>query len=233
MLPGMDGTGLLFRGFLRALGDEVNPVVVSYPPDKPLTYHQLEEFVRPKLPAHGPYVVLGESFSGPVAISIAARNPPGLVGLVLCCTFVRSPLQAGASFAWLSSFFDPRLVPIALASRAIFGRFSSRRLAVQLKRAIGRVAPAVFRARLREVLAADVRAEMSKVAVPVLYLRGTGDRLVPSNAPEQVRELCPRARVVEIDAPHGVLQSQPAAASALVRRFIGEIAGTSISASST
>jgi pimeloyl-ACP methyl ester carboxylesterase len=224
LLPGMDGTGLLFAAFLKALGDSVNPLVVSFPPDKPLTYHQLEEFVRPKLPANGPWMLLGESFSGPVAIALAARNPPGLAGLLLCCTFVRSPLPPGVPFAWLSSFFDPRVVPMAIVSRIVYGHFSTSRLAAQLKRAIERVAPAVFRARLREVLDADVRAEMSKVAVPVLYLRGSGDPLVSAGAGEQVRELCPRTRVVEIDAPHGVLQSHPVEASVEVRRFIDEIA---------
>ena len=39
----MDGTGLLLANFLKALGDVVHPVVMSYPPDKPLTYHQLEK----------------------------------------------------------------------------------------------------------------------------------------------------------------------------------------------
>ena len=52
---------------------------------------------------------------------------------------------------------------------------------------------------------------------------------MPSGAGEQVRELCPRTRVVEIDAPHGVLQTRPGEASAHVLRFIDEIVRVSFS----
>ena len=34
----------------------------------------------------GDFVVVGESFSGPLALLLAARSPPGLRGVVLCAT---------------------------------------------------------------------------------------------------------------------------------------------------
>lgn len=91
LLPGMDGTGGLFSEFLEALGPGLHPIVVPYPPDQPLDYSQLESIVRSRLPSDQPFVLLAESFSGPIAISIAASAPRGLLGLVLCCSFARSP----------------------------------------------------------------------------------------------------------------------------------------------
>ena len=86
----MDGTGYLFEPFIAALGSEFQIVRVAYPNADALGYSELEAIARAALPA-GPYVLLGESFSGPIAISLAASAPDQLKGLVLCCTFARNP----------------------------------------------------------------------------------------------------------------------------------------------
>ncbi|HMA00429.1 MAG TPA: hypothetical protein VKP66_20995 [Steroidobacteraceae bacterium] len=78
LLPGLDGTGKLFAAFLRALGPGVESRVVEYSPDEPLGYEELELRVRAALPRDRPYVLLGESFSGPIAMRIAASAPAGL-----------------------------------------------------------------------------------------------------------------------------------------------------------
>ena len=87
LLPGMDGTGELFDPFLASISGSFEPIVVDYPPNESFGYERLEEVARANLPADGPYVLLAESFSGPIAISIAASVPKGLVALVLCCHF--------------------------------------------------------------------------------------------------------------------------------------------------
>jgi pimeloyl-ACP methyl ester carboxylesterase len=86
LLPGMDGTGQLFDDLVAALGPGVETVVVSYPPDPALDYAQLEIIARSNLPPYQPFVLLGESFSGPIAVSIAASAPQNLRGLILCCS---------------------------------------------------------------------------------------------------------------------------------------------------
>src|SRR5688572_19308619 len=90
LLPGMDGTGELFAPLLEVLGSDIETLVIRYP-DRPLDYLEHESFVRAYLPHNRSYVVLGESFSGPIAISLAAAPPPGMLGYVLCVSFVRRP----------------------------------------------------------------------------------------------------------------------------------------------
>ena len=87
LLPGMDGSSDLFAAFVAALGDAVTPLVVSYPADQVLGYEGLVDFARTRLPAGQAWVLLGESFSGPVAIALAAERPPGLCGMILSGTF--------------------------------------------------------------------------------------------------------------------------------------------------
>ena len=89
LLPGMDGTGELFAPFEAKL--RVPLVRIAYPATESMDYLQLVEYVRQRLPVGQRFVLLGESFSGPVAIGVAAQRPPLLAGLVLCCTFARTP----------------------------------------------------------------------------------------------------------------------------------------------
>src|SRR5262245_16901579 len=91
LLPGLDGTGDFFQPLLEALGDSVRSSVVSYPIDGGYDYATCLALTRAKLPADGPFVVLGESFSGPIAITLAAQGLPGLAGIVLASTFARNP----------------------------------------------------------------------------------------------------------------------------------------------
>lgn len=72
LLPGMDGTGQLFEPFISALAGEFEVKVVTYPASQPLGYTELEAVARKAIPKEGPYVILGESFSGPIAVSLGA-----------------------------------------------------------------------------------------------------------------------------------------------------------------
>jgi pimeloyl-ACP methyl ester carboxylesterase len=91
LLPGLDGTGDLFAPVVDALGPNVPTQIVRYPLSHASDYAACEAIARGALPTDRPYVLLGESFSGPIAVSIAAAAPPGLRGLILCSTFARNP----------------------------------------------------------------------------------------------------------------------------------------------
>src|SRR4051794_17198322 len=108
----MDGTGEFFAEFIAALPPGVEPMVVKYPPDRAMNYAELEELVRASLPVERPFVLLAESFSGPVAVAIAASKPAGLRGLVLVCSFVRSPLPVPRALQSVTSGFPLKRVPV-------------------------------------------------------------------------------------------------------------------------
>ena len=73
LLPGLDGTGALFRRFARALPEGLTSQAVHYPAHDPADYDDLLPRVRLQLP-QAPFVLLGESFSGPLAIRLAAER---------------------------------------------------------------------------------------------------------------------------------------------------------------
>ena len=84
------------------------------------------------------------------------------------------------------------------------------------------VSPLTLRSRLQAVLAVDVAAGLRSVDVPVLYLRASEDRLVPRTATRLMKQIKPDMRVVDIAAPHFLLQANPKAAAEAVAGFMGE-----------
>lgn len=221
LLPGLDGTGKLFADFVAALGEDINVIVASYPTDQLLDYAELETQVRSQLPADRDYFLLGESFSGPIAISIAASPPPGLRGLILCCSFARNPLPWLSPLRSLLGLFPVALLPTSLLSYFLLGRFSSAALRSKLACAIAAVAPEVLRLRARAAIAVDVTGALPCILVPVLYLRASEDKIVPESASALISSLVHNTHIVDFVAPHFLLQVLPAASATAVASFMG------------
>lgn len=224
LLPGMDGTGMLFEPFLRALAPDLPVKVLRYPGQEALSYEALESFVLAALPPHAPLVLLGESFSGPLAASLAGRLGERVRGLILCCTFVQNPRPALAAFKSLLKLVPPQALPTRLAARLLFGPYATPALRTSLHHALDQVSPAVLRARLEAVLAVDASAALASVKAPVLYLQASQDTLVPARAAQRALQACPAMQVIRLQGPHCLLQAAPVETAAVVAAFVRESA---------
>lgn len=223
LLPGLDGTGKLFAEFLKALDLGACARVVPYPPDVPLGYDELEALVRAALPARGRFVLLGESFSGPLAIRIAAHPPPGLGGLILCVTFASNPYPRLAWARRLAAFLPLKSLPRWIRAPLIWGSVSPSTAPRQSERAMAGVATGVIRRRIAALLAVDETAALAKISVPTLVLCATRDRVVSNGAAMTLMRGIRHARRVDIDGPHLLLKTRPQECAAAVLKFIDEL----------
>ena len=225
LLPGLDGTGDLFQPFLQELTSQVEPVVVSYPTDGPQDYAALVHVVLKNLPSNRPFVLLGESFSGPIAVLVAASRPANLVGIILCASFVTSPRPLARLFALISAVAPLHLLSSVAGPSILMGRFKTQTLSGLLAAAVSRVPSETLRKRYRAVAAVDVRAEFSNLSLPALYLRASEDIVVPASAAETFAHVNDRAKVEVIEAPHFLLQCAPARAANVVESFVCKVSG--------
>jgi pimeloyl-[acyl-carrier protein] methyl ester esterase len=220
LLPGMDGSGHFFAQFCERLGPGIEPFVIAYPQNEALDYRGLTDFVRSRLPVSQPYFLLGESFSGPVAIALAAERPPLLAGLILSCTFARNPLPA-------TRFLGPlvRLAPLsshfsALAAPFLLGWNAPAGLRQTLRAVLASTSAQMLRLRLREVLEVDYSAQAARIDVPVLYLQAAQDRVVFASSARHLATLLPRFVLKRFTGPHLLLQVKPDETALAVRAFI-------------
>jgi pimeloyl-[acyl-carrier protein] methyl ester esterase len=223
LLPGLDGTGKLFSDFVKFLGPAISAIVVAYPPDQPMGYEELDALVTGvlgKLPQHQRYVLLGESFSGALAIRIAARAPAGLVGLILCATFAASPYPWLGWARPLAAYLPVKSLPRWVRAPLMWGSLSPDRAPSQMERAMSGVSAAVIRRRIAALLAVDETRALGRIRTPTLVLRALGDRVIPEAATRRILKVLPHAQLLEIDAPHLLLQTRPQECAAAVLRFL-------------
>jgi pimeloyl-ACP methyl ester carboxylesterase len=102
----------------------------------------------------------------------------------------------------------------------LLGRFSTAPLRAALRTTVRMVSTATMMSRLRSVIDVDVSSELSAIDVPCMYLRATEDRLVPEAAARHIQKLRPGLEVIDVEAPHGLLQTMPEAAAKLVMDFV-------------
>ena len=199
-------------------------MVQSYPGDVPLSYEELLPIAQSALPVSEPFILLGESFSGPLALRLAATNPAGLKGVILCASFVRNPIRlfprAGA-----------RLIqPFIFASwrpwfrcRALVAGYSSPAMFELVERAHRFVTAEVMAARAREIIGVNAEAALSACRVPLLYIAGGWDRLEPKHNRRRIKQIKPSAKMVVLPSPHMVLQNVPEAAAEVIADFAAKV----------
>lgn len=221
LLPGMDGTGQLFTRFASTLQSHygIATQVIAYPA-APLDYPALEAMVRSQLPREQAYIVLAESFSGPLGATLRGNPPPGMRGLVLCCSFVRNPRPRLASLRHLLKLLPFAGMPGLALRLALLAPYATPVLLAELSQALAQVPPKVLRERLQCVLQADASHIFASGSLPVLYLRARHDRLVPPSNALQIMTLAPGTQLAEIDAPHMLLQAALQAAANAIATFM-------------
>ena len=223
LLPGLDGTPILFEPILDKLGIEALPV--SYPQTVPSDYDTLLPVVLAGLPKDRDFVLLGWSFSGPLALMAAATRPPGLRGVVLCASFVQKPLGWVPKFArhlaWPVMFRISGSMAVAKTVLAGFGNPVVNRL---IKKAHDAVPPKAMAARVKQVLTVDVRDELKACPVPILYLEAASDRIVPKRNVRSILRVRPDVVVRTIPGPHLALALSPDAAATELRAFVVDCA---------
>ena len=207
LLPGLDGTGELFGDFVRALPADIRPHVISYPTDEVLTLSDHAEFVFNRLP--NSFVMLAESFSGLIALSLLSRYQVPAQAVIFCAAFATPPrpflLRILRSLPRAGLLV--RLAPAPVIRALCAGNRDDARFVTMLRQALARLGQDVIANRLR--LVADAHSFETQFQIPCYYLQAKHDRLVPSCHIQWFQKHFANFTVERIDGPHFLLQTRP------------------------
>ncbi len=224
LLPGFDGSGRLFSPLHKELSDSVNSIVLSYPSDKVMTYSDLCHYLKDELP-NSPYVILGESFGGPLAMMLSKYTDENLKGIILCVSFVKNPQVLFTKF--IRPFLKPKHLqketPAAWIKTMLTNGVSDAKLIQNIQAATRELTREVYFYRLREIAAVDVTNILEQSELPILYLRAKKDRLVYESSMKWIQEKGKNVTVEYFDTPHMLLQTQPKEAAISIMRFITSV----------
>jgi pimeloyl-[acyl-carrier protein] methyl ester esterase len=221
LLPGLDGTEIFFRPMLAALPPWIEPVVVTFPTSGPNDYASLLDLVQSAIPETRDFYVLGWSFSGPLALMLAA-NDPRVRGVILCASFVRPPLRG---LTWLRPVAKtPVISAVRLGRRVplLLSRQTTDLLWLDKAATWARVPSSALAARTRAIARLDATECLRACSRPVLYLAGSRDKVVPRRNAEEVLRESRSAKLVTIEGRHLALYTNPEAAVEAIVEFISE-----------
>jgi pimeloyl-[acyl-carrier protein] methyl ester esterase len=226
LLPGMDGGDKLFGPLRAAAPAGVETIAVGYPPGPQNGYDDLLPLVRAQLPTDRPFFLLGWSFSGPLALLAAAARPPGLRGVILAASFVKTPVRYLPR--WAHRLATPalfRFYPAASRAKALLGGYGTREVRRLLAEAHASAGVEALACRARATLSIDAHDVLVACPVPVLYLRARKDGVIHARHADDVRRLRPSVEIADIDGPHLALVTNPAAAWEALGAFMDRVGG--------
>lgn len=227
LLPGLPGTSVLFDKLAGELGDFFEIDAVSYPQDVPLGYDELIDHVTSCIPKEKPYFLLGESFSGPLAVMAAARSDENLLGIILVATFVTNPMPR-----WihrLKRFTNTPILnlrPRRFTNRRLIGRKCDVKTRRWIYNNLPRMKKEVLASRILSVLEVNVREELKGCRVPVLYIAGARDWLIGKKCIETIWLCRPDVEIKVIDGVHMILQTNAHDSAKAIIDFCGRAMGS-------
>lgn len=209
LVPGMDGTGLLFYRQVPLLAGTYRVATYALR-DAATSMDQLVAdlagVVDAAAPGTGRAVVVGESFGGALAMSFALAHPGKVDALVVLNSFPYFAPQARLRLAawglgtlpWGAMSLIRRLTAFRMHSRHTHREEIARFLALT-----ARASRDGYLGRLRLLQRYDLRDRLAELVPPTLFLAADEDHLVPAVA--QARLMAARApgAAMRVLAGHG------------------------------
>ncbi|MCP3850068.1 MAG: hypothetical protein GY694_07510 [Gammaproteobacteria bacterium] len=216
LLPGMDGTGILFQPFLNSVSNGISTKVIHYPCDQELSYNELTNYVQKQLPKDKEYVLLAESFSGPIAYKLA--NNENLKAIIFVASFIQLPNKLLAVSKVLPlSFFIPRQLPNVIL-KFLLGPLASKEIYNLVNESLAKVKKHVFSFRLREM------AKLPKNNVATInksiYIQAISDNLVSEEHADKIKQVSKESKQYKVEGSHFILQVNPDKCSEIVQNEI-------------
>jgi len=208
LLPGLDGTGLLFKPFIDILPKNIETVIIRYPTDKILDYNELVNWTRPQLP-QSEFTIIAESFSGYVAYLIGQLNIKHLNKIVFVASFLDNP---NPKLLLLS-----RILPIKTLLKINTPKWIIKKFLMDSKinkqtidlfhQCIKTVNPVVLFHRIK--LISELKGNLPRLNIPTFYIKASKDKLVSKKAELMLIKTFPNIDQYNIDGPHFLLQAKP------------------------
>ncbi len=207
LFPGLDGTDRLLQPFREAAPECASVNVHTLPDDPAADYDGLVRHFDHLFDDLTDCMIFGESFSGPLSVMLANRHSRVVSHLVIVASFLTSPLPWFAPFIPWQFLF--RLPMPSLAASRLIGSHQS--IIPELKEAVREQSAITLARRIELISKINVEKEFRELTCPVTYLLPTQDRLVSSTHATRMKELKPDMRICELEGPHLILQTRPAA----------------------
>jgi len=228
-LPGLHGTAELFDGIKKRLPRHFQSEFVDFPSTGKQDYRTLTRWLDQELTqdfqgldkTQPKRIIIAESFSGPLALRWAAKNPDKVAGVILVASFCDAPLNPGFALLPLRPLFMVK-PPRKTLRHFLIGDDASEEEVARLRSIVQAIPSATLTKRVRTILELDERDSPPLSNVPMMLLQAQNDNLIPWDAQQKLESCYPNAQTHWIESPHLMLQRRPDACMKYLLEFVSE-----------
>lgn len=215
LLPGLDGTGILFKELVEALPDNFDIEVISLDSLSASSYLEQAHQVASKFNNTTVFLV-AESYSGRIAYELCDILRGKVVGLVFLASFVSSPSKISKLASFLPiSFLKPYPINQWLIKKIGFGDYGDHNLVSRAFESISKAEKVKLKERLRNIARLDMPTKIHNVHA--VYIRPTRDYLVSEKSVLAISKVFNNMRVVTLPGGHFIAQTNPEGCARIIR----------------
>ena len=208
LLPGLDGTGILFEPLLDVLPERFQPVVCCYPNDNMMCLNSLAEGIESELAHLSDLVFVAESFGSLVAINLLRRRQVRPRAVVFVVGFGNSPCPVLLRLVQLipAHLVPWQRFPLMALKWFVFGDTGGQSERSLFNRAGASVNPEVLMHRLKLIASTPFVNLDANWSLPVADVRADSDRLVRARCASWFRQRFSDIQTVSFPGGHYLLQ---------------------------
>jgi len=220
LLPGLDGTGMLFKEMLKALPNALTIQVICLDELEGNSYANKAQYLANSLSSSELFIV-AESYSGPLAYALCNILGSKVKQLVLLASFISAPSLL-SRFAHLIPVFalKPSKLNIWLLNKVGFASSANKNQVSDVFKSISFANKTKLKNRLHNI--SRLSKPKNLHATPVVYIKPTNDLLVNSRAVDDVKSVFSNTKVVTINGGHFIAQTHSIECANIIKRAIDE-----------
>jgi len=191
LLPGLDGTGTLFKPLLEEIHNQRSIEIIRYPVNEALTYNELTSLVEEVIKNKSSIYLIAESFSGPIALKLLNNHKNKIKGIILVASFITTPRKYLLNISKLlpMEYLLKSNIPDFLIKRYCLGNEIDQEMINDFKKAIISVKPNVLIKRLKELSKLNKYDYSHIISQNIYYIQASKDKLVPNDCLKELSSI--------------------------------------------
>lgn len=212
LLPGMDGSGLLFKPLLNELSCDTQVLPLSL---EEQTYrHQLDKIINTI--GDEAVVLFAESYSGYLAYLLAQLKPKNIKHVIFAASFLTNPIWMARLYPLLPfSLLKKKWIPAGLVNQICFNQLAGPELIELFHQSLQTASDKILRYRLKNI--ACLPKIPSSIQTPCTYILPTNDYFVSQRAVRQLINTCENIEVKSLVGGHFIAQSNPVECGKIIK----------------
>ncbi len=207
LLPGMDGTGLLFKPLLQLSSNNLTLEII---PLSDTGYQSIDDEVEriARIIKSEPIIIFAESYSGRIAYELAKKPTTDIKHIIFAASFLSTPSYLSRFSQLLPlSILKQRLMPNIFINWLFFQNKESLQLIDLFYQSINTVDDNILKTRLRNI--ANMKSPEEKIDLEITYIAADNDLLVSYLAINDFKKVFKVVKEKMLPGGHFIAQTNP------------------------